>query len=131
VVPTGGGAAVIPAKNSPERQAAAWAFMTWFIKTQQAADWSEATGYIPVRESARTLLQTEGFYNQNPQFEVAVKQMAFVREAPQLPQWGAVWKTIEESMTAVVRDDAPAFQTLKDAEKKVETLLSPEGTPKP
>ncbi|HEY1786238.1 MAG TPA: extracellular solute-binding protein [Pirellulales bacterium] len=130
-VPTGGGAAVIPAKNSPERQAAAWAFMTWFIKTQQAADWSEATGYIPVRESARTQLRTAGFYDQRPQFEVAVKQMAFAREAPQLPEWGTVWKVIEESMNAVVRDDAPAFRTLKEAEQKVEAVLHSEDKPKP
>jgi len=130
-VPTGGGAAVIPAKNSPEQKAAAWAFMTWFIKTQQAADWSEATGYIPVRESARTLLRTEGFYDKYPQFEVAIQQMAFAREAPQLPQWGEVWKIIGDSMTSVVRDDEPALRTLKVAEKKVEIALNPEETPKP
>jgi sn-glycerol 3-phosphate transport system substrate-binding protein len=130
-VPTGGGAAVIPAKNSPEQKAAAWAFMTWFIKTQQAADWSEATGYIPVRESARTLLRTEGFYDKYPQFEVAIKQMAFAREAPPLPQWGEIWKIIGDSMTSVVRDDEPALRTLKLAEKKVEIALNPEETPKP
>ena len=119
------------AKNSPERQAAAWEFVSWFIKTQQAADWSEATGYIPIRESARTVLRTAGFYEQYPQFEVAIKQMAFVREAPQLPQWGAVWKIIEEAMTTVVRDDAPALRTLKSAEKRVETALNPGDALKP
>ena len=113
------GTAMLPrSEGSPERGSHGWRgggdsgqefrrsgrprpgqFVTWFIKTQQAADWSEATGYIPVRESARTVLRTAGFYEQYPQFEVAIKQMAFVREAPQLPQWGAVWKIIEEAMT--------------------------------
>jgi sn-glycerol 3-phosphate transport system substrate-binding protein len=130
-VPTGGGAAVIPAKTSPERQAAAWQFVSWFTKTQQAAEWSKATGYIPIRVSARTLLRSEGFYDQYPQFEVAIKQMEFAREAPQLPQWGAVWKIISDAMTTVVRDDAPALRTLKDAEQKVEAVLSLAVTQKP
>ncbi|HEX4145427.1 MAG TPA: extracellular solute-binding protein [Pirellulales bacterium] len=130
-VPTGGGAAVIPAKNSPERQAATWQFVTWFIKTQQAAEWSQATGYIPIRESARAQLETEGFYRQYPQFEVAIKQMAYAREAPQLPQWGAVWKIIENSMGTVIRDDMPALRTLKEAEQKVESVLNSPANSKP
>jgi sn-glycerol 3-phosphate transport system substrate-binding protein len=123
-VPTGGGAAVIPASISAERKAAAWAFVTWFIATDQTADWSAATGYLPIRESARARLEEKGFYREHPEFEVAVKQLRFAREAPQLAQWGAVWKIISDSMTSVVRDDLPALRTLKDAEKKVDAALA-------
>ena len=50
--------------------------MTWFIRHQQTADWSAETGYIPIRESGRALLESEGFYKEHPEFEVAVKQMS-------------------------------------------------------
>ena len=123
-VPTGGGGAVIPAGISAERKAAAWTFLTWFISTQQAAEWSRATGYIPVRESAQTLLRTEGFYDDHPEFETAIEQMKFAREVPQVPQWLAAWPIMEKSMTSIMRDDAPALETLKGAEKKVGELLN-------
>lgn len=129
-VPTGGGAAVIPAGIPAERQAAAWKFLTWFINTTQAAEWSRATGYIPVRESACTLLRTEGFYREFPAFETAIKQMKFAREAPLLPQWPAAWGIIGDAMTSVVRDDAAALETLKTAEKQVDALLNSEAEPK-
>ena len=130
-VPTGGGAAVIPAGIPLERQAAAWKFLTWFTSTKQTADFSRATGYIPLRKSARTLLRKEGFYEKHPEFETAILQMEYAREAPNLKHWSASWKVIEEAMTLVVRDDAPAFETLKAAEVKTGTLLKSGVVPDP
>ena len=121
---------MIPAAISAERKAAAWAFLTWFINTNQAAEWSRATGYIPVRESSCTLLRTEGFYREFPAFETAVKQLKFAREAPSLPQWPAAWTIIGEAMTSAIRDDLPALPALKAAEARVEALLNSEGDPK-
>ena len=42
-VPTGGAAAAIPAKASPEKQKAAFDFINWWINTQQGAFWSQST----------------------------------------------------------------------------------------
>jgi sn-glycerol 3-phosphate transport system substrate-binding protein len=127
-VPTGGGAAVIPAR-APQRKAA-WEFLTWFTSSQQQADWSRATGYLPVRESARALLQTEGFYQQNPQFETATQQLKFARESPPLPQWGAVWGIVGKAMRSILHDKAPVLETLKAAEKESDALLVPKpGAP--
>jgi sn-glycerol 3-phosphate transport system substrate-binding protein len=130
-VPMGGGAAVIPAANSSEQKAAAWEFLTWLINTKQAAAWSRETGYLPVRESARTLLQTAGFYREHPEFEIAIKELKVARESPQLPQWGAAWKIIGHAMRSVVRDDAPAHFDLKVAEGDVDELLESTATSKP
>jgi len=130
-VPTGGGAAVIPAAISAERKAAVWTFLTWFISTTQAADWSRATGYVPVRQSARILLRTEGFYKEHPGFETAIEQLKFAREAPLLPQWPAAYSIIGEAMNSIVGNDAPARETLKAAEMKVDALLSSDSKPKP
>jgi sn-glycerol 3-phosphate transport system substrate-binding protein len=129
-VPTGGGAAVIPAANSADRKAAAWRFLTWFINTRQAAHWSRTTGYIPVRESARSLLSAQGFYDEHPTFAVAIEQMKYAREAPQ-PQWAAVWKIIGEKMTSIVCDDAPALTALEGAEQAVAKALNSKAAPAP
>lgn len=130
-VSTGGGAAVIPTANSAEQKQAAWAFLTWLIATKQAAAWSRGTGYIPVRESARALLEKEGFYREHPSFEIAIKELSFARESPQVPEWGTAWEIIRNAMSAVVRFEAPALETLKVAEGDVDQLLKSPAAPKP
>jgi sn-glycerol 3-phosphate transport system substrate-binding protein len=122
-VPMGGGAAVIPASLSDKRREAVWKFLTWFIATKQAAAWSRATGYIPVRESSRALLESKEFYVDNPGYEVAIKQLDVARESPQLPKWPEAWQVIGTAMTSIIRDDAPPRETLKGAEEKVDSLL--------
>jgi sn-glycerol 3-phosphate transport system substrate-binding protein len=123
VVPTGGGAAVIPTGISAEQTAAAWTFLTWLISTQQTADWSRATGYVPVRKSAQALLRTRGFYEDHPAFLTANEEMKFARESPQAAQWTDAWPIIGEAMVAILRDDAPVLETLDGAERRVESLL--------
>jgi sn-glycerol 3-phosphate transport system substrate-binding protein len=123
-VTTGGGAAVIPAKIPPEQQAAAWEFLSWLISTQQTADFSCATGYVPVRESAHVLLRNQGFYIKNPEYETAVEQLKLAREAPQLPQWRKAWPIIAKAMKSVLEEDAPADKKLKAAEASVQPFLN-------
>ena len=90
--------------------------MVYASTEQETAEWSRATGYIPVRKSARTFLRQQGFYELHPTFETTVVQMEFAREAPNLKHWGRSWKTIDDAMTAVVRDNALALEELKEAE---------------
>ncbi len=123
-VPTGGGAAVIPAAISAERKAAAWKLLTWLIATKQTAGWSQDTGYLPLRKSARALVKKEGFYRDSPEFETAIKELSFARESPENPRWGgAASNVIARAMTAVLQSNAPALETLKTAEGEVDGIL--------
>jgi sn-glycerol 3-phosphate transport system substrate-binding protein len=114
---------VFPVGISAERKAAAWEFLTWLIETKQAAAWSRETGYIPVRESARALLEKEGFYRDNPEFETAIKELAYSRESPQLQRWGAFAKIVDDSTMAILRYNAPALETLNAAERNANELM--------
>jgi sn-glycerol 3-phosphate transport system substrate-binding protein len=125
-VPLFGGAAVIPAKAQQKK--AAWEFLTWFTNTQQQADWSRATGYVPVRISARALLQTEGFYVQHPEFNTAIEELKFARDSVALQK---PWTIIGGAMTSILRYDAPALQTLKAAEEECNRILDPRSSAKP
>ena len=129
-VPTGGAAAVIPAANSSERKTATWEFLTWLIDTKQAADWSRETGYIPVRKSAHDLLVKDGFYREHPDFQIAIQELPIARESPQVMQWGAFAKIVADAMTAVVRYNSPALETLKGAERDIDRLLETSAPPK-
>ena len=70
---TGGAGMTVLAKAPAERQEAAMKFIAWATSTEQAAWWSETTGYMPVRKSSRD--QMADFFTKNPNFKVAVDQL--------------------------------------------------------
>jgi sn-glycerol 3-phosphate transport system substrate-binding protein len=74
--PTGGTGVAIASSKTPEQQLAAAMFVEFLTNTDNTADFSQGTGYMPVRTSAvesETMQQT---YAQTPQFRTAVDQLA-------------------------------------------------------
>jgi len=122
-VPTGGGAAVMARDLPTDRQAAVWVFLSFVTSTEHAAEMSERTGYVPVRESSRILLTTGQFYLTQPEYSVAVEQLQFAREFPSDPRWGSGWGIFGGAMTSILQDDAPVLETLTTAERTMNELL--------
>jgi sn-glycerol 3-phosphate transport system substrate-binding protein len=71
----GGGANYIVKKSSPEKQAAAWQYAKFLNDPQTQADWSIATGYVPIRQSAANMPQVQQYWTANPGFKVAYDQL--------------------------------------------------------
>ena len=71
----GGGANYIVKKSSPEKQAAAWQYAKFLNDPQTQADWSIATGYVPIRQSAANMPQVQQYWTTNPGFKVAYDQL--------------------------------------------------------
>ncbi|MEN9222190.1 MAG: extracellular solute-binding protein, partial [Thermostichus sp. BF3_bins_97] len=53
----------------------ALAFMLWLNNTENAAEWHQVTGYLPIRESSVALLEKEGWFKENPNFYTASDQI--------------------------------------------------------
>lgn len=77
--PTGGAGLGILAQAPKDRQEAAFKFMTFATSTEQAALWSQQTGYMPVRKSAIESAPMQNFYKEKPNYQTAGKQLALVR----------------------------------------------------
>jgi sn-glycerol 3-phosphate transport system substrate-binding protein len=71
----GGGANYIVKKSSPEKQAAAWQYAKYLNDPQTQAEWSIATGYVPIRQSAANQPQVQQYWAANPGFKVAYDQL--------------------------------------------------------
>ncbi len=71
VCPTGGAGLVIAAKASPERQLAAAKFVSFITSAESTAQFSAATGYMPVRTSA----DMSAVLAKTPQIQVALDQL--------------------------------------------------------
>lgn len=51
------------------------AFFNYLSKPEIQADWHQFTGYLPITTAAYEYTKNQGFYNENPDMETALKQM--------------------------------------------------------
>lgn len=74
VVP--GGASIWLVENKPAAELeAAKDFLVWMSAPEQQVKWHKGTGYFPIRKSAIELLEEDGWFNENPNFRVALNQV--------------------------------------------------------
>lgn len=77
--PTGGAGLAILSTAPAEKQQAAFKYIAFATSPENTAWWSQNTGYMPVRKS----VDMSAFYADNPNFKVAVDQLATTK--PQDP----------------------------------------------
>jgi sn-glycerol 3-phosphate transport system substrate-binding protein len=72
---TGGAGLSILAKSPDEVKQAALTFIDFCTNTQNTAQWSQTTGYMPVRTSAINSAEMQALYAKDPNRKVAVEQL--------------------------------------------------------
>ena len=75
--PTGGSGISFFNSASPEKIAGGFEFVKYVTSTEKTTFWSQSTGYMPVRKSARDSESMQAFFTDNPNFQVAVNQLEF------------------------------------------------------
>jgi sn-glycerol 3-phosphate transport system substrate-binding protein len=80
--PTGGSGLGVFANTSDERQAGAFAFLSFWSSPEKTTWWAQNTGYMPVRKSAVNSPEMQAYFAANPNFKTAVDQLA-ARTKPQ------------------------------------------------
>ena len=71
-----GGASVWLTEGNPDDEAeVARDFVLFMTDTENMADWHKLTGYYPVRVSAVEQLESEGWFDENPEFTIAFTQL--------------------------------------------------------
>ena len=60
----------------------ALAFLNFFSNPENAAEWHQITGYVPITKSAVALLEGEGWYDESPNSKVASDQLADAADTP-------------------------------------------------
>ena len=113
----------VAAGDAPDKQRAAWEFVKWWISPEQAAFWSQNTGYFPVRNSSIDLLTQQGYYRERPQFKTTIDQLQYAREAPLTPHWPAIAKEITKGMEAILVSNQPALEALTRAQERAQAIV--------
>ncbi|HEY4027163.1 MAG TPA: ABC transporter substrate-binding protein [Candidatus Dormibacteraeota bacterium] len=115
--------ACVFSKASQDVQQGAFQYIKYFTNAQNTAQWSQQTGYMPVRQSAFKSLQTS-FYPQNPNLKVAVDQLPHAIFAPSVPVWDQASNAILTELANIVDGKETAKQGLDVAARKVDDLLT-------
>lgn len=84
-VPSGGTFFVMLRRASPAAKEAAWAFLAFMMQPEQTAYWSRRTGYLPVHRRALEVPELAELHRQDPNFTVALDQLAVARPFPFSP----------------------------------------------
>ncbi|MCC6554956.1 MAG: ABC transporter substrate-binding protein [Polyangiaceae bacterium] len=118
-VPTGGTMFVMPRGAAPEAQEAAFAFLRWMLRPEQANEWATRTGYMPVSRAGLAALERAGYYDAHPNDRVAVDQLAHASPWPWSTkllriQREAVQPRLEEAVLTR-RDAAEALEEARRA----------------
>ncbi len=78
--PTGGSGMAILNSSPAEVQQAAFKFIEYCTSTEVTTYWSQTTGYMPVRISARDSEPMQKYFTENPNAKTAVDQLEQVRQ---------------------------------------------------
>lgn len=97
----GGATMWVSAGLDPAVEEAATAFLLYFSNTENSADWHKISGYIPIRYTSIDLLNSEGWYEENPNFLVASNQINGSTVTPATQ--GAIFGTFVETRDLVTQ----------------------------
>jgi len=122
-VPTGGANLVMLAKSSEEEKKAAWKFIKWMTDTKQTIQWSLETGYMPVTKEAAESEEMKQAYEQDPNFQVAVKQLEYAHPRPMVPGYKELQEVIMTEIQRAVLGQATPEEAIGKAVEKGEKLL--------
>jgi sn-glycerol 3-phosphate transport system substrate-binding protein len=124
--PTGGAGLGILSTAPAEKQQAAFKYIAFATSPEITSYWSQNTGYMPVRKSAGQNPEMQAFYQENPNFRLAVDQLATTK--PQdparrfIPAGDTIIGKALEQITVNQAEVQPTFDQLK-------TTLEEEAAP--
>ena len=109
-------------------QDGALAFMNYFSNPENAAEWHQLTGYIPITNAAAQLLESEGWYAESPNSAVASAQLDAAANTPAslgafLGDFVAIRDVVTMAVEDILVNDVDVATRLGSAQVEAQVLL--------
>ena len=103
-------------------------FFKYMSSPEVQADWHQSTGYVPITTAAYELSEQQGFYNENPGTDTAIKQLSLNTPTPnskglRFGSFVQIRDIINEEMEAIWNGTKSADTALDDAVNRGNKLL--------
>lgn len=124
----GGATLWVLAGHADDEYEAAAQFFHYLSSPEVQADWHQSSGYVPITTAAYELSQEQGFYEENPGTDTAIKQLSLNEPTPnskglRFGNFVQVRDVINEELEAVWAGDKTAEEALDTAVERGNTLL--------
>jgi sn-glycerol 3-phosphate transport system substrate-binding protein len=118
---------VLRGKESEKYQGVAQ-FFDYLSKPEVQFTWHQETGYVPITNAAYELAQEQGFYEENPGTDTAIKQLSLNQPTPnskglRFGNFVQIRDIINEELEAVWAGDKSAQEALDSAVERGNDLL--------
>ncbi len=124
-----GGSSLWALKGHSQKRAKGTAlFLAYLASIGKQKEWAKETGYVPITMSAYEELKKENFYKQNPQREIAVKQLANKKPTKNSKGYRLgfnpqIRTSAYEEYEAMINGKITVRQAIKNIQKKANALL--------
>ncbi|MCS4505048.1 sn-glycerol-3-phosphate ABC transporter substrate-binding protein UgpB [Arhodomonas aquaeolei] len=103
-------------------------FFKYLSSPDVQVDWHESTGYVPITYSAYERARGEGFYDENPGADIAIKQLTYNEPTPaskglRLGNFVQIRDVLNEELEAVWSGEKGAREALDSAVERGNALL--------
>lgn len=126
----GGGALTTPtdAYETDEDREAVTDFIGWLCSEEIQAQWHKDTGFIPINEGAIDELEDEGWFDDAPEFRVAMDAMLAAEDHPAarnplVDPFGETMSVMEEVFEHVAEGTEPE-EALANAKEEIDDILA-------
>jgi sn-glycerol 3-phosphate transport system substrate-binding protein len=124
----GGATLWVMTQKDPKVYAGVAKFFTFLSSTAIQVDWHESTGYVPITLAAYEEAKKSGFYDKNPGFDVAIKELTNKAPTPnskglRLGNFIQIRNVIDEELEEVWGGKKTAKVALGDAVRRGNELL--------
>jgi multiple sugar transport system substrate-binding protein len=109
---------VILSRARPAQRQAAWEFIKWFTSPEITARWALATGYVPVRRSARELPIMREEFERDPDSRVPIDMLDYAFFEPRWPEWLRARDFLAEGVKEALLGKLSPEQALRRAAEK-------------
>lgn len=124
----GGGSLWVPKALSDAKQQAAGEFIAWLTQPEQQVRWHKNSGYFPVRQGAIDQLQSNGWFEENPNFRTAFDQLKDTEDTPAtrgavMGVWPKARTINSETSVSILNGDLGVEEGLAKMDQKVQKAL--------
>lgn len=111
-------------------------FLLWLAEAEQQAFWHRNTGYFPVSDSAVDLLESNGWFDENPNFQTAFDQLQETESTVATQGWQAgpaskVRTIIQDGYVSMINSDVTVDAKLTEmkanADRALESYIQSKG----
>lgn len=120
--PLGGWALVV--FNASKQKEAAWTFVEWLSRPENAVKWNIGMGSLPTRKKTAELPQYQEYVKKNPLVSAFLKSVPYAEVGSRHPKYNRAALVIAQAIQAAIYGKEPAKVALDKAAKEVNDLLS-------